>query len=182
MYRSKKLHSIKDINKIMEMEHNKKETGLNSPNNNRSKESKMHGQTCFIKFRISIIDDGVGMSEEGVKKLFVNFAKLQENAHMNRSGTGLGLSICKNIIEKMGGNVNVTSKLGIGTTFHLNLSTKCVVQGTQIVPAMVKHRSSEENEPRRNSFNCFIKQFGSELMMLIKQEIKQPFACIPPKD
>jgi hypothetical protein len=70
------------------------------------------------------------MSEEGVKKLFVNFAKLQENAHMNRSGTGLGLSICKNIIEKMGGNVNVTSKLGIGTTFNLNLNTKCVVQGT----------------------------------------------------
>jgi len=47
------------------------------------------------------------MSEEGIKGLFVNFGKLQENASMNRSGTGLGLSICKNIIEKMGGNVNV---------------------------------------------------------------------------
>jgi signal transduction histidine kinase len=39
------------------------------------------------------------MSEEGVKKLFIDFNKLDENSQMNKQGTGLGLSICKKIIE-----------------------------------------------------------------------------------
>ena len=70
---------------------------------------KAAGQTRFINFSISVIDNGVGMSEEGLKKLFINFSKLHENSSMNKSGTGLGLSICKNIIEKMGGSVTVSS-------------------------------------------------------------------------
>jgi len=57
------------------------------------------------------------MTAEGVSRLFVNFGKLAENANMNRGGTGLGLSICKNIIEKMGGAVDVKSTVGQGTTF-----------------------------------------------------------------
>jgi len=41
----------------------------------------------------------VGISEDGLKKLFIDFGKLDENSKMNSQGTGLGLSICKNIIE-----------------------------------------------------------------------------------
>lgn len=61
------------------------------------------------------------MSEEGQKNLFINFGKLSENAQMNKQGTGLGLSICKQIIEQMGGSVNVKSKIGKGTTFEVNI-------------------------------------------------------------
>lgn len=50
-----------------------------------------------------MIDDGVGIKDENIDKLFLDFSKLNEHASINRSGTGLGLSICKKIIEKMGG-------------------------------------------------------------------------------
>jgi signal transduction histidine kinase len=54
----------------------------------------------------------MGISKEGLSKLFVNFASLAEHKDQNQRGTGLGLSICKQIIEKMGGDVEVESEVG----------------------------------------------------------------------
>ena len=69
------------------------------------------------------------MSEEGVKGLFIDFGRLAENEGRNKSGTGLGLSICKQIIEKMGGSVDVKSQLGVGSQFIINLKLKCKSEG-----------------------------------------------------
>ena len=49
----------------------------------------------YINLEIRIQDTGVGISEEGIKNLFLNFSKLKENSDRNKQGTGLGLSICK---------------------------------------------------------------------------------------
>jgi signal transduction histidine kinase len=49
----------------------------------------------YISLRLSVVDTGIGMSEEGVKNLFVDFGRLAENENRNKGGTGLGLSICK---------------------------------------------------------------------------------------
>ena len=49
----------------------------------------------YISLRLSVEDTGIGMSEEGVKGLFIDFGRLAENENRNKSGTGLGLSICK---------------------------------------------------------------------------------------
>ena len=70
-------------------------------------------------------DTGIGMSASGVQSLFVDFGRLAENENRNKSGTGLGLSICKQIIEIMGGSVEVESKLGVGSQFFINLKLKC---------------------------------------------------------
>ena len=78
----------------------------------------------MIKINLSIIDTGLGISEEGIKSLFKNFGKLSENSHRNCQGTGLGLSICKQIIEQMGGSVTVSSKLGQGTQFSIIISLR----------------------------------------------------------
>ena len=80
-------------------------------------------QTC-----IKIIDNGQGISEEGLEKLFINFEALHEHQKSNQRGTGLGLSICKQIIEKMGGTIQVTSKLGEGTQFKIDLIFLCIVR------------------------------------------------------
>lgn len=68
---------------------------------------------------MTIEDNGVGISKENQNKLFQNYSRLDEHQHMNDKGTGLGLSICKNIIEKMGGDVSIESEVGHGTKFHI---------------------------------------------------------------
>jgi len=111
-----------------------------------------------------VIDTGHGMSEEGCSKLFVDFGKLEENAGMNKSGTGLGLSICKNIIEKMGGSVDVKSKLNKGTSFIIKLNSKCIVQKVKLSPCVRQNNSCESNIDKKL---IFIKQMGNELVNLI---------------
>ena len=66
----------------------------------------------------------MGISEENLDKLFINFGKLSEHDQINSSGTGLGLSICKELIHQMGGKVSVESKVGKGSTFMIDLQTQ----------------------------------------------------------
>ena len=54
-----------------------------------------HNDELFVDLQIRVIDSGVGISEEGLSKLFIDFSRLKENQERNKSGTGLGLSICK---------------------------------------------------------------------------------------
>jgi two-component system sensor histidine kinase/response regulator len=81
-----------------------------------------------MSFFIKIEDNGIGMRQSGIDKIFTNFSKLKNGNHLNHSGTGLGLSICKQILEKMGGKVQVKSKEGKGTTFKLTLKAYCKAQ------------------------------------------------------
>ena len=74
---------------------------------------------------MAVVDTGIGISEEGIANLFIDFNKLSESSHINTSGTGLGLSICKKIIELMGGSVKVESKEGEGTSFIISVNTEC---------------------------------------------------------
>lgn len=67
--------------------------------------------------RVSVTDTGIGIAENKIESVFKRFVKLDEF----RQGTGLGLSICKMIIEKLGGEIGVTSKLGKGSTFWFTL-------------------------------------------------------------
>ena len=48
---------------------------------------------------MAICDTGVGISQENIKNLFIDFGKLEDREKRNTNGTGLGLSICKQIIE-----------------------------------------------------------------------------------
>jgi len=84
----------------------------------------------YVSYEISIHDSGIGITPENLKKLFIDFGKLEDIEGRNKSGTGLGLSISKKIIEQMGGKVSVSSKVGVGTQFKIRLNTKCKVIGT----------------------------------------------------
>ena len=71
----------------------------------------------FERFRIIVRDTGVGISEENLKKIFDPFFTTKPPG----KGTGLGLSICHGIIQKLGGEISVESRLGVGTTFTVTL-------------------------------------------------------------
>lgn len=65
-----------------------------------------------------VADTGTGISEENLPMIFDRFWQGHETKHM---GTGLGLWISKSIIEKHGGKIWATSKLGVGTNFYFSL-------------------------------------------------------------
>lgn len=62
-------------------------------------------------------DTGIGIEADKLGKVFERFVKVNDFAQ----GTGLGLSICKTIIERLGGNISVSSEAGKGTTFTFTL-------------------------------------------------------------
>ena len=67
--------------------------------------------------KVSVSDDGIGISNEDLKNIFSAFTQAQDSGLEKLEGSGLGLAICKQLADHMGGNVSVTSMLGEGSTF-----------------------------------------------------------------
>ncbi|MFT4521494.1 MAG: two-component system phosphate regulon sensor histidine kinase PhoR [Bacteroidia bacterium] len=71
---------------------------------------------------IEVSDDGEGISEEALPRLFERFYRVDQSRNREAGGSGLGLSIAKHIIEAHGQNIQVRSQFGTGTTFSFNLN------------------------------------------------------------
>ena len=73
------------------------------------------------RISIEIRDEGLGIPEEAIGKLFTKFYRIDNSDRRKIGGTGLGLTIVKEIIEAHGGSVTVSSELGKGSTFTVTL-------------------------------------------------------------
>ncbi len=74
-----------------------------------------------VTYRWTISDTGVGMSPEFLKHIYEPFAQERSDARSVYQGTGLGMTIVKELIEKMDGTIDITSREGIGSTFVVTL-------------------------------------------------------------
>lgn len=91
-------------------------------------------ETAHIKFEIS--DTGVGISEKDQQLLFDKFFRVGD---LDQEGTGLGLTIAYNIINLLGGQLQVKSEIGKGSTFYFEL------------PIKIGHKQKAQNERYQDS-------------------------------
>jgi len=70
---------------------------------------------------VSVSDNGIGISPEDQKHLFEKFYRVENEQTKSVKGSGLGLFITRNLVEKMGGEIGVNSKVGVGTMFYFKL-------------------------------------------------------------
>ncbi|MEG3987503.1 ATP-binding protein [Microcoleus sp. S28C3] len=88
-------------------------------------------QSPLTKIRFYIEDTGVGMAPEQLEKIFLPFEQVG-NSQQKAEGTGLGLAIAQKIVQMMGGEIKVESRLDKGSTFYLDLelteSSKYIAQ------------------------------------------------------
>ena len=96
--------------------------------------------TDFLYFYVS--DTGCGIPEDKLDSIFGRFVKLNNFAQ----GTGLGLSICQTIVEHLGGQIGVTSKENVGSTFWFTLPYKPVdkLPDRKSIPYKVKKAEKEK--------------------------------------
>ena len=78
----------------------------------------------YITIRFTVSDEGIGMSEEKLEKIFNPFEQADTSISRNFGGTGLGLSISNSIVELMGSTINVESHEGKGSKFWFDVTFK----------------------------------------------------------
>jgi len=74
-----------------------------------------------IKLVFKVIDSGIGIKKEDVKKLFGTFSQVDTQRNRSITGSGLGLAISRNLSEAMGGGISVESEYGSGSTFTVTI-------------------------------------------------------------
>jgi CheY-like chemotaxis protein len=93
---------------------------------------------------LSVSDTGIGIREDKLETVFEEFSQADESTTRDYGGTGLGLSISRRFCQMMGGDITVTSELGKGTTFTIELPTRDDAQ--EAVTTAVRPEQPEAKE------------------------------------
>jgi signal transduction histidine kinase len=101
----------------------------------------------YARYRFVVQDDGIGMSEAYQKTLFDPFTREERSGTNKVQGTGLGMAITKNIVDLMGGSINVESTTGKGTRFEVVLEFPVDAEADTVPEAQVLPEKEEETSP-----------------------------------
>lgn len=102
-------------------------------------------------YKLSVIDDGMGMSEDFVKKIFSPFERANSTTVSKIQGTGLGMSITKSIVDLANGTIDVKSKLGEGTEIIVAIIL-CLCTDAEAATQNAKQRDMQQAQAEQPDF------------------------------
>lgn len=102
-------------------------------------------------YKISVIDNGMGMSEDFVKKIFSPFERANNTTVSKIQGTGLGMSITKSIVDLANGTIDVKSKLGEGTEIIVAV-TLCLCTDAETAARNAKQLDMQQAQAEQPDF------------------------------
>ena len=115
---------------------------------------------------VAVKDNGIGVSQARVKKLFRPFSKLPESDHLNQDGIGLGLHISKVISNVLGGQVGLFPNQRAGTTFWFSVEA---ANRTEIVPEDIDYILEQQTMQTENRFSA-----KNTILESVEEEQRQP--------
>lgn len=120
-------HVMADVTKVEEIFVNILSNAVKYTPSNGSVEVNVDELSCddpgYMIVRTTIMDTGIGMSQEYLEKIFESFSR-ERMTSSKISGTGLGMAIVKKYVDLLGGTIDVKSVLGKGSTFIVTLKYK----------------------------------------------------------
>ena len=97
-----------------------------------------------ITMHFEVKDSGIGMTQDQIDRIFEPFMQADGSTTRKFGGTGLGLSITKNIVELMGGKLDVESAFGVGSRFSFNITFETIDADTNVPNLPVKVNIDEK--------------------------------------
>ncbi|GBF78904.1 PAS domain-containing protein [Aphanothece sacrum FPU1] len=158
------------------------------------KSQSLPSQSHYIQF--AIIDNGIGITEENLSKLFKPFVQIDSALNRQYTGTGLGLALVKRIVELHDGKVKVSSEIGVGSCFSFTVpykeqqipkSSRQIPGGSevntpgQIVEGLPLILLAEDNEANMITISRYLKAKGYRILLAKngQEAIDQARAAIP---
>ena len=135
-----------------------------------------HGWRLVLR----ISDTGIGIAEDKMGQIFDRFSQADAATTRRFGGTGLGLTISKHLVEAMGGTIAVTSKLGVGSVFEIDLPVRAAaLPATDPVPSP---KTDEDLFSQINGAHVLVAEDNKVNRLLISKYLKNSavkltFAC-----
>ena len=100
--------------------------------------------SVYAKYRFLVSDNGIGMSADFKETIFDAFTRAESSVTNKIQGTGLGMAITKNLVEAMGGTIDVESELGQGSCFEVLIDLR--IAEDRSVSSTVQEEKNEQND------------------------------------
>jgi signal transduction histidine kinase len=139
-----------------------------------------------LNLTISIIDEGIGIEENKIDKIFIPFQQADISTTRVYGGTGLGLSICNQLVNQMNGNLKVQSKFNEGSKFSINIPftiSKNIKENVNILESindkkinlynysnLINNKIEKEEEVKEKKEEIIIKKSS---LIIIKEKLKE---------